>query len=58
MKKPDPAGRQVPHGAWTTDPHCREAGIFCPPRTSPPDLASRPQEAAEAGPAGAGQRSS
>jgi quercetin dioxygenase-like cupin family protein len=24
----------VPHGAWTTDSHCREVDIFCPPRKS------------------------
>ena len=22
----------VPHGAWTTDSHCEELDIFCPPR--------------------------
>jgi quercetin dioxygenase-like cupin family protein len=24
----------VPHGAWTTDSHCREVDVFCPPRKS------------------------
>jgi len=43
----------VPHSAWTTDSHCREVDIFCPPRTTLLDLASQQQEAAEAGSAGA-----
>jgi len=30
----------VPHGAWTTDSHCREVDIFCPPRKSLLDLAA------------------
>lgn len=46
----------VPHGAWTTDSSCREVDIFCPPRTSLLDLASRQQKPAEAGSAGAEQR--
>jgi Cupin domain len=24
----------VPHGAWTTDRHCLEVDVFCPPRQS------------------------
>lgn len=24
----------VPHGAWTTDSHCLEIDVFCPPRQS------------------------
>jgi len=24
----------VPHGAWTTDSHCEEIDVFCPPRQS------------------------
>ena len=24
----------VPHGAWTTDSHCTEIDVFCPPRQS------------------------
>ena len=24
----------VPHGAWTTDSHCVEIDVFCPPRQS------------------------
>lgn len=46
----------VPHAAWTTDTHCREVDVFCPPRTSLLDLASQ-QKAAEAGSAGAEQES-
>ena len=30
----------VPHGAWTTDSHCRELDIFCPPRKTLLDLAA------------------
>ena len=30
----------VPHGAWTTDSHCREVDIFCPPRKSLLNLAA------------------
>ena len=30
----------VPHGAWTTDSHCREVDIFCPPRRSLLNLAA------------------
>ena len=46
----------VPHSAWTTDSHCREVDIFCPPRTTLLELASRQQASAEAGSAGAEQR--
>jgi quercetin dioxygenase-like cupin family protein len=35
----------VPHGAWTTDSHCLEVDVFCPPRQSLLKLA-----AAQAGP--------
>jgi quercetin dioxygenase-like cupin family protein len=30
----------VPHGAWTTDSHCREVDIFIPPRKSLLNLAA------------------
>ena len=36
----------VPHGAWTTDSHCLEVDVFCPPRRSLLKLA----EAQAAGP--------
>ena len=39
----------VPHGAWTTDSHCLEVDVFCPPRQSLLKLAE-----ANAGDAGAG----
>ena len=42
----------VPHGAWTTDSHCLEIDMFCPPRESLLKLAEA--QAAEAGEA-AGQ---
>lgn len=29
----------VPHGAWTTDSHCDEIDVFCPPRQSLLELA-------------------
>jgi unsaturated pyranuronate lyase len=32
----------VPHGAWTTDSHCREVDVFCPPRKSLLNLAVAP----------------
>ncbi len=38
----------VPHGAWTTDSHCLEVDVFCPPRQSLLKLA----EAQAAGPGG------
>lgn len=50
----------VPHSAWTTETHCREVDIFCPPRTTLLELASRqqkPQEPAEDGSAGTEQES-
>ncbi len=31
----------VPHGAWTTDSHCLEIDVFCPPRESRCPAASR-----------------
>jgi quercetin dioxygenase-like cupin family protein len=37
----------VPHGAWTTDTHCLEIDVFCPPRQSLLKLAEA--QAAEAG---------
>jgi gentisate 1,2-dioxygenase len=43
----------VPHGAWTTDSHCLEVDVFCPPRQSLLKLAEA--QAADAG--GAGQAS-
>jgi len=46
----------VPHSAWTTDSACREVDIFCPPRTTLLELASRQQRSADAGTAGAEQR--
>ena len=39
----------VPHGAWTTDTHCLEVDVFCPPRQSLLKLAEA--QTAEAGPA-------
>ena len=36
----------VPHGAWTTDSHCEELDVFCPPRSSLLKLAEA--QAAEA----------
>jgi len=39
----------VPHGAWTTDTHCLEVDVFCPPRQSLLKLAEA--QAAGAGPA-------
>ena len=40
----------VPHGAWTTDTHCLEVDVFCPPRQSLLKLA----EAARDGEQGSG----
>ena len=37
----------VPHGAWTTDSHCVEIDVFCPPRQSLLKLAEA--QAADAG---------
>jgi len=37
----------VPHGAWTTDSHCLEIDVFCPPRQSLLKLAQA--QAAERG---------
>jgi len=37
----------VPHGAWTTDSHCLEVDVFCPPRQSLLKLAE--EQAAGAG---------
>ena len=39
----------VPHGAWTTDSHCLEIDVFCPPRQSLLKLAPRrPRTATDA----------
>ncbi len=47
----------VPHGAWTTDSHCLEVDVFCPPRQSLLKLAAaQAAHAAQAGQTGqAGQ---
>jgi quercetin dioxygenase-like cupin family protein len=37
----------VPHGAWTTDSHCMEVDVFCPPRQSLLKLAAAQAEQAE-----------
>jgi quercetin dioxygenase-like cupin family protein len=37
----------VPHGAWTTDSHCVEVDVFCPPRQSLLKLAAAQAEQAE-----------
>jgi quercetin dioxygenase-like cupin family protein len=42
----------VPHGAWTTDSHCLEVDVFCPPRQSLLKLAEA-QAAREASQGGA-----
>jgi quercetin dioxygenase-like cupin family protein len=39
----------VPHGAWTTESHCLEIDVFCPPRQTLLKLAEA--QAAAAGPA-------
>jgi quercetin dioxygenase-like cupin family protein len=39
----------VPHGAWTTDSHCLEVDVFCPPRQSLLKLAEAHAAAAAAG---------
>ena len=36
----------VPHGAWTTDSHCEEIDVFCPPRQSLLKLAAAQPPAA------------
>jgi quercetin dioxygenase-like cupin family protein len=41
----------VPHGAWTTDTHCLEVDVFCPPRQSLLKLAAAQAGPAQAGPA-------
>ena len=38
----------VPHGAWTTDSHCSEVDVFCPPRQSLLKLAAAQAAQAEA----------
>jgi quercetin dioxygenase-like cupin family protein len=38
----------VPHGAWTTDSHCEEIDVFCPPRHSLLKLAEAQAAAAAA----------
>jgi quercetin dioxygenase-like cupin family protein len=42
----------VPHGAWTTDTHCHEVDVFCPPRQSLLKLAEAHAAAAD----GAGEQ--
>ena len=37
----------VPHGAWTTDTHCVEVDVFCPPRQSLLKLAAANADAGE-----------
>ena len=37
----------VPHGAWTTDSHCVEIDVFCPPRQSLLKLAAAQAEPSE-----------
>jgi gentisate 1,2-dioxygenase len=39
----------VPHAAWTTDGHCLEIDVFCPPRQSLLDLAEAHAAGAHAG---------
>ena len=36
----------VPHGAWTTESHCMEVDVFCPPRQSLLKLAAAQAEQA------------
>jgi quercetin dioxygenase-like cupin family protein len=38
----------VPHGAWTTDSHCLEVDVFCPPRQSLLKLAAAQDAAGSA----------
>jgi hypothetical protein len=38
----------VPHGAWTTDTHCLEVDVFCPPRQSLLKLAAAQGETGQA----------
>ena len=38
----------VPHGAWTTDTHCLEIDVFCPPRQSLLKLAATQGSTGEA----------
>jgi quercetin dioxygenase-like cupin family protein len=40
----------VPHAAWTTDSHCQEIDVFCPPRQSLLKLAAAQAEEAEQAP--------
>ena len=54
----------VRHGAWTTDSHCLEIDVFCPPRQSLLKLAAaqagqpgQPGQAGQAGQAGQGSGS-
>jgi len=39
----------VPHAAWTTDSHCLEIDVFCPPRQSLLELAEAHAAGAQAG---------
>jgi hypothetical protein len=43
----------VPHGAWTTDSHCLEVDVFCPPRRSLLKLAEAQAAAADGAAEGA-----
>jgi hypothetical protein len=46
----------VPHAAWTTDGHCLEIDVFCPPRQSLLELAEAHAAGGRAGVAkGAGE---
>jgi quercetin dioxygenase-like cupin family protein len=44
----------VPHGAWTTDTHCLEVDVFCPPRQSLLKLAAAQDQAGQASEQGSG----
>jgi len=44
----------VPHGAWTTDSHCLEVDVFCPPRQSLLKLAEANAASADGGADAAG----
>ena len=46
----------VPHGAWTTDGHCLEIDVFCPPRQSLLKLAEARAVEHEAGEQGRGEQ--
>ena len=46
----------VPHGAWTTDSHCLEIDVFCPPRLSLLKLAEAQAAEHGAGEQGRGEQ--